>query len=202
MATISITTNLKDVLGQVTDKIKLLLDPLTLLKPAAQEAISLIHPRIHVNGIATDGGQIGLYSPGYLAIRSGVFQNTQRISRGVNKGKPKKGNAGTFTDATIKLNKKTGVFSGLEKVGLPRPVFNRGTDPKVIISLTRELESDYVTVPIDDHSYGVSFNNPFNLEKAANVERIYNKKIFPLTTEEEGKIGEFIQDLVNTTLHD
>lgn len=198
MATITISTNFKEVLGQVTDRIKQITNPEFLLKPAAQEAISLIHPRIHIRGEASDGGQIGTYSKGYLAIRSGIFENSDRFKKGANKGKTK--NAGTFTEATIRLNKKTGIFSGEDKVGKARPQFHRGTDPKVIISLTRQLENDYAVVAVGDKAYGVGFNNSHNYDKSQNVERIYQKNIFNLTVDEQKKIEDLIQGLVNQAL--
>lgn len=197
MATLTITSNFKEVLGQVADQIGLIVNPQFLLRPAAQEAISLIHPRIHIRGEASDGNQIGEYSKGYLAIRSGIFENSDRFKKGANKGKIK--NAGKFTEATIRLNKKTGIFSGEDKVGTARPQFHRGTDKKVIISLTRQLENDYAVVPIEN-GYGVGFNNSHNFDKSQNVERIYKKNIFNLTVDEQAKIQTLIENLLSEGL--
>ena len=48
----------------------------------------------------------------------------------------------------------------------------RGTDSKVIVSLTRELENDW-SVIATPKGYGIGFKNSFNLEKARWVEGGY-----------------------------
>lgn len=195
MATlINLKIDLGGLLGSIQESIDKIKNPEYLLRPAAENAIVLIHKRIHVDGLASDGALISAqgYSKGYMVIRTGIFQNSSRISRGVNKGKTK--NSGTFTEATIRLNKKTGVFSGEDKVGKARPNFHRTDNTKVIISLTRQLEGDYAPAPTDK-GYGVSFKNRHNYDKSQWVEATYGKPIFPLTTGEEKICVDIIQDL-------
>ncbi len=172
MATITVTTNLEAFSADLVERLQKALDPVTAIRPALLLQIENMHKRIHIDGQASDGAQIGLYSKGYLAVRSGIFQNTHRISKGPNKGKTK--GSGTFTSAAAPA-----------KVGLPRPNFNRGSDPKVIISLTRELENDYVAVSTEDgKGYGISFLNQFNYDKSQAVTKHY-RPIFDMTEAEE-----------------
>lgn len=180
---ISIKTNLDGVAGIIQKQLDKLNDKEYLLRPVAQNMIVLLHRRIHVDGKDSNAEQIGLYSKGYLALRSGLFQNTHIIQKGANKGKPK--GSGTFTSQAHS-----------EKVGKPRPNYNRGTDPKVIISLTRQLENDYAVKPTVK-GYGIGFNNEFNFQKSQFVQETYHKQIFALTDEEEKEALKQIQDLVN-----
>ena len=193
MAAIGIKIDLSQVLTNVQAKIDKLNNPELLLRPAAENAIVLIHKRIHVDGLASDGALISSkgYSKSYMALRTGNYTNSQKISRGANKGKPK--NSGTFTQATIRLNKQTGVFSGDEKVGKPRPNYHRDDSTKVIISLTRQLENDYAVKPTEK-GYGVGFNNSLNFDKSQWVEETYDKPIFALTTEENKICTEIITE--------
>lgn len=185
---ITVSTNLEQFSADLAEAIKKALDPETCLRPALLEQVKTMHRRIHVDGQASDGGQIGLYSKGYLAVRSGIFQNSPRVSRGVNKGKTK--NAGTFTSRAEE-----------KKVGKFRPNFHRGTDPKVIISLTRQLENDYAVVASAPNGYGISFNNQINYDKSTYVEKTYGKDIFPMTAAEEKDFIALVEETVNKSLN-
>jgi hypothetical protein len=137
--------------------------------------------RIHVQGKDSNGAQIGTYSNAYMKVRTGNFTNADRFSKGAKKGENK--NAGVFTDATIRLNKKTGVFTGEEKVGTARPKFNRTADTKVVLSLTRQMEND-MSVVAAGKSYGIGFKNSLNYDKSIWCEETYKKPIYQLTKEE------------------
>lgn len=78
--------------------------------------------------------------------------------------------------------------------------FNRTSDPKTIISLTRQLENDYsvVRTPL---GYGVGFNNTFNYKKADWVEHIKKKKIFNPTQDEVNAAIDFINELTDRALN-
>jgi hypothetical protein len=125
--------------------------------------------RVHVDGKDSSGQQIGTYSNAYLNLRSGDYGNSSRVSRGNNKGKLK--DAGSH----IKGNAK----------GASRPKYNRGSDPKVILSLTRQMEND-MTVIADGKGYAIGFNNPLNFKKSQWNEATYKKPIWNLT---EGEIS-------------
>ena len=181
------STNLAEVGKDIQTRLKSALDPETLLRPVVLDMIVLIHKRIHVDGIGSNGDQIGTYSKGYLAVRSGVFGNTHVITKGANKGKTK--GSGTFTSAASE-----------NKVGKARPNYNRGSDPKVIISLTRKLENSYTAVAAGEKGYGISFLDQEDYNKSQWVEETYDKPIFKLTAEEEKIAVQQITDLLTKAL--
>lgn len=168
---ITVKTNINLIATDIQEKLNRLRDKEYLLRPLAFDVISLMTERIHKEGKAADGSQIGTYSNEYMKLRTGNYVNADRFVKGANKGKNK--NSGTFTDKTIRLNKNTGVFSGDEKAGTSRPNYNRSSDTKVIVSLTRQLENDWAVIATD-RGYGIGFLNSLNMQKAGWVEE--NKK--------------------------
>lgn len=138
--------------------------------------------RIHVDGKDSAGNQIGAYSNAYMKVRTGNFGNAGKFTKGKNKGQNK--NAGVFTNNTIRLNKNTGVFTGEDKVGKPRPNYNRTADTKVVLSLTRQMENDFSIVAVGK-SYGLGFKNSLNYDKSIWCEETYNKAIYKLTLAEK-----------------
>lgn len=65
-----------------------------------------------------------------------------------------------------------------------RPKNNRNADPKVILSLTRQMENDF-SVVADGNRYGLGFKNDLNFDKATWAEETYKKKIYGLTQTEK-----------------
>ena len=187
---ITIKSNIKDVAGLVKSKLDLLSNKEYLLRPLCVDLVAVMPKRIHIQGKASDDGQIGTYSKGYMAIRSGRFGNSPKVSRGPNKGKAK--NAGTFTKVKVENIFLKGDFGN-------RPNYNRGTDTKVIISLTRQLENDWAVVATSK-GYGVGFNNSHNFDKSQWVEATYKKKIFAMTSSERQMVTDGISDLVKKAL--
>lgn len=74
--------------------------------------------------------------------------------------------------------------------------FKRDSDPKIVVSLTRQLENDW-SVIATAKGYGVGFKNSFNLKKARWVEAIKDKKIFRLSANENRYAINAINNLVN-----
>jgi hypothetical protein len=187
---ITIKTNIGQFVQITTAKLKNLADTDKMLRAAATTVLGLMKKRIHEDGLDADGKQIGTYSKGYMKIRTGDFGNSARVSRGKNKGKLK--DAGVFTDRTIKLNKNVGVFTGEDKVGKPRPQYNRSSDPKVVASLTRQMENDEKVIALGENSYGIGFTNPLNYDKSQWVEATYKKegKIFSLSENEQQAVAD------------
>lgn len=68
--------------------------------------------------------------------------------------------------------------------------YQRNSDPKVIVSLTRQLENDW-SVIATSRGYGIGFKNKFNLQKARWVEA-QKGVIFSLTAEENRYASDFI----------
>lgn len=69
MASITVRTNLGQVLGQLKRKLEILKDREYLLRPVAIELIPEMTERIHKNGQASNGSEIGTYSNSYLKQR-------------------------------------------------------------------------------------------------------------------------------------
>lgn len=168
-----------------------------MLRTVAFAVLPEIKKRVHVEGKASDGTQIGTYSASYMALRTGNYANADKFKKGKNAGKNK--NAGTFTDRTIRLNKQTGTFTGEDKVGKARPNYHRSTDTKVILSLTRQMENDLSVFPVSG-GYGIGYNNQFNYEKSQWNEKTYKKRIWSLTEGEKDLAKTVAEDFIKTQL--
>ncbi len=193
-------SNVSKVTGSIREKlIALGQNPDPMLRTVALAVLPELKKRVHVDGKDSSGNQIGVYSPSYMQVRTGNYKNSDRFKKGKNKGELK--NAGTYTDRTIRLDKNTGVFSGEDKVGKARPNYNRTSDPKVVASLTRQMENDLSVLP-SGTGYGIGYNNPDNFKKSQYVEKTYKKKIWNATTEEKTiglKAAEtFVSDFLNS----
>jgi hypothetical protein len=138
-----------------------------IMRVVATTLLGQVHDRIHEKGLNSEGSPIGNYTPGYMKVRTGNFENAKRFTKGKNKGEIK--TPGTFTRGAHK--------------GEPRPKYSRTSDTKVVISLTRQMENDFKVVATD-RGYGLGYSNPENLAKAGYVEATYGQKIFNLTPEE------------------
>lgn len=79
-----------------------------------------------------------------------------------------------------------------------REKMNRGSDRKIIVSLTRQLENDW-SVIATPKGYGVGFNNPHNLEKLRWVEG-QKGEVSSLTKGETKYVGDVANDLVKQAL--
>ena len=64
-----IKTNIGQVTGAIAERLKVLRDKEYLLRPVAFGLIDLMTKRIHIDGKASDGGQIGDYNNNYLKQR-------------------------------------------------------------------------------------------------------------------------------------
>lgn len=73
-----VTTNISTVIGKVISNFELLQDKEYLLRPLAVETIPLMKTRIHVEGQATDGSQIGTYANSYMAARERAGRGESR----------------------------------------------------------------------------------------------------------------------------
>lgn len=160
-------------------------NPDLLLRTVAMAVLPALKKRVHVDGKASDGSAIGTYSKGYMVLRTGGYQNADRVSKGKNKGKLK--NAGTFTDR------------GEEKAGKARPKYNRTADTKVIVSLTRQTEND-LSVVAAGGGYGLGYLNPHNFDKSKWVVETYKKEIWKLSKEEKELVIKVAEDFVQQNL--
>lgn len=152
----------------------------SVLRGTATSMLAVVKTRIHEQGKDATGAEIGTYTPGYMAVRTGVFKSNAKFSKGKNKGE----------------TKPTGVFTKGPLKGSPRPNYNRTNDTKVVISLTRQMENDFSVIATED-GYGLGYNNSLNFQKAGWVEATYDKKIFALTPDEQKQAIEIANEETN-----
>jgi hypothetical protein len=74
LAAMTIKSNIKVVSGRIKQQLEQLKNKEYLLRPVAIEVIPLMTERIHQNGQASDGGQIGTYSNSYLRLRQAKYK--------------------------------------------------------------------------------------------------------------------------------
>lgn len=145
----SIQSNIGEVTENIEEKIKKLGDKEYIPRTLSFDLIDLMTKRIHIDGVAADGSQIGTYNKDYLSLR--------------------------------------------------RRKFNRSADPKIIVSLTRQLENDWNVIATDD-GYGIGFLNSHNFDKARWVEANKGKKIFSLSATEQQYVNDTVEQLVNDVI--
>lgn len=184
MAAITINTNINSVLNNLASRLGQLKDRNYLLRPVAIETIANMKQRIHKDGEASDGGQIGTYSSEYMRVRTGVFLNSGVYKSGKRKGE----------------TKDSGVITRGPNKGERRPQYNRSGETKVIVSLTRQLENDWAVIATEK-GYGIGFNNPFNVQKMRWVEENKGKVIANLTESEQQYVTERLDELVQNALN-
>jgi len=150
-----------------------------------------VHRRVHKQGQASDGSHIGTYTPGYMKVRTGNYPET-RIKSGINKGQ--------FRKEKSQKKAQAGVFSKGKNKGRPRPVYNRSTDPKVILALTSAMEQDFLSTPPQKiaNGYGIGYSEEFDYNKAIWNEKRYKKPIWALSEDEQQHAQEIVHNyLVN-----
>lgn len=75
---VTVITNISAVVDQVLTKFELLKDKEYLLRPLAIETIPLMKERIHIEGQASDGTQIGTYANSYMRQRENAGRGESR----------------------------------------------------------------------------------------------------------------------------
>jgi hypothetical protein len=73
---IRVKTNIGIVTASMLRKLEALRDPKPLLRPVAQDVLTMMADRIHEQGIASDGGPIGTYSRSYLELRRRKYKRS------------------------------------------------------------------------------------------------------------------------------
>lgn len=119
------------------------------IRPVVLTVMSKMTERIHEEGIAADGSQIGTYSSNYLKLRQKKYQRT--------------------------------------------------SDKKVIVSLTRQTENSWAMTPTE-RGWGIGFLNKDSAQKMQWVEEQKGKKIAQLTTEEKDYAIKEITKIVDEIL--
>ena len=189
---IEYSSNMMEIIGQKLAQLQALKDNADpILRTVATTVASEMVHRVHVEGKDSSGNQIGTYSPGYMKVRTGNYKNAEKFSRGKSKGELK--NAGKYTKGlNIKISGTIVLDS--EKKGTARPQYHRDADTKVILSLTRQMESDLTVCETDpiktENGYGIGYLNHFNYQKALWCEETYKKPILTQLTKEEKELAD------------
>jgi hypothetical protein len=163
---INITTNITEVFSQALDRFKNV-DTNKMCREQATTLMAVVKQRVHTQGLDSNGARIGTYSEPYMKVRSGAYENADTYKKGAKAG----------------TNKNSGTFTKGSKAGGSRPKYNRGSDTKVILSLTRQMENDLVIKKIEN-GWGIGYANLVNFKKSMWSELKYHKKIFNLTSKE------------------
>lgn len=74
----TVTINIQAVIDNLETRFDKLRDKEYLLRPLAIETIPLMKERIHIEGQASDGSQIGSYSNGYMRAREKAGRGESR----------------------------------------------------------------------------------------------------------------------------
>lgn len=168
------------------------IDTDALLRTVATSVLALMRDRVHEKGKAADGSQIGTYSKGYVVYRSGAYKNAKVGKKG------KLSTAGHYT----KGNKAVYAISSKKSVPVKeskRKMMNRGSDPKVILSLTRQMEGDMRVIQEGDVFY-IGYSNKDNFNKAIWNEQRYKKPIWKLSKEEHEAKDEIVQKFITDAI--
>lgn len=152
------------------------LDPSFLFEDAAFALLPEVRKRVHTDGKDADGNQIGTYSPGYMKVRTGNYKDAAKYKRG--------DKAGQFKKKKSEAKGEAGRISRGPNRGQNRRAYNRTGDPKVILSLTRQMENG-LTVLKSPKGYGLGYLNPYDYQKALWCEETYQKPILSEATTEE-----------------
>lgn len=179
---ITVVTNFDNVISDELDKIRGF-DANRMCLIQAEYIAGEWRKRIHQDGLAADGSQIGTYSPGYMKVRTGNYPN-----KGVYKSGKRKGE-----------QKDSGVYTKGKNKGRPRIKYNRTADTDVVASLTRQMESDMKAFPLESGA-AVGYSNDRNFQKSQWVENTYKKKIFDLTDAEEKEVMRIADEEVQKAL--
>lgn len=143
-----IHTNMAAAINVISDKLKAIdIDRMTRLQ--ATSLLATMRVRIHQDGIASDGSQIGEYTPAYI--------------------------------------KYTRMKAG------------RGTDNKVILSLTRSMENSLELYPIPNGT-GIGFSTQENWQKAQWCTETYGKEIYAPTDSEAAMVTAIGEDYIANIL--
>lgn len=73
--------------------------------------------------------------------------------------------------------------------------YKRSADPKVILSLTRDMEREYRVIPLSDTEYALGWENPLEAQKADWNEQRFGK-VWALTQEELDGVRAIVQDFI------
>lgn len=171
-----VVSNMNEVIQLISARFESI-DTKEITSLMASTAMAEMKKRIHTEGKDSNESQIGNYSPAYIKVRTGLYNDAKKAKKGV---------------------KSAGIASKGKSKGSERKKYQRNSDPKVILSLTREMEKNMMVVPLDK-GHGIGWTNEDNFKKSQYNEKTYNKKIFNLTKKEREIVHGKAQDYINET---
>ena len=172
-----ITTNLNEVLADLDERI-LRVDMRRIGRIAASNVVSEIKQRIHVEGKAADGSQIGTYSEGYMKVRTDNFQS-KTVNRGKDKGK---------TRTLYKRSNDKKVIASLT-----RDLENRMT----VIPLHNGAGIGWHNLPPSFDKVPSPKKHVTDYDKTFYVEATYGKEIWSFSEKEKDIIRKTVDDEMN-----
>lgn len=193
---ITVRTNIGSVIARTLHKISAIQDKDKMLRACAAGILPVIKTRIHEKGLDSNEQQIGIYSPGYMKVRTGNFANSKRFTKGKNKGKLKDAGVITKNRVATPYGRSKYAYLNIEDRAIKRKSYNRTADTKKVYSLTRQMENDFSVQPTPN-GYGLGFNNPFNAQKAGWVQDQDKKIVYRPTGSENKLIVDIAIDYVN-----
>ena len=178
MLSLKVETNMSEVITLITERLEgINFDELTALQ--ASTVMAEMRKRIHIEGKDSNDAQIGTYSPAYMKVRTGLYGDTKTAKSGV--------------------VKTAGVKSKGANKGSQRAKYQRGSDTKVILSLTRQMEKSMILIPFKN-GCGIGYATEESFKKSQWNELTYKKKIFYLTKKEREIAIAKGQEYINETL--
>jgi hypothetical protein len=142
----------------------------SVIRGVATSMKGVIQKRIHEEGKAADGGNIGQYDtthPLYVNPRKSPKQFTPMGKTGKTK----------FENGQPHKTKYFNSYKGFrEEIGRPTDTVN--------LSLTGQMNSQFTIIPTSD-GYGLGWNNTEMYKRSQGLEMKYNKVIWGLTDEEQ-----------------
>jgi hypothetical protein len=159
-----------------------------ILRQVATSTLGVMKMRIHEEGKASSGGDIGQYStkPAYISINEPVRVSLRPI------GKTKQ--------STFKTGKKAGqdhktryFVNGYKEY---KTAAGRNLLGKVNLSLSGQLNSQFTVIPTNE-GWGLGWADKEKLERAKGFEKKYSKPIYNLSQEELENIGKSVNDYLD-----
>ena len=201
---ITVTINTDALTKDLKEKFEGLTNPQGVIRDKLLRGIAVnmggeVRRRIHVDGLKTDGTDIGKYND-----TDPIYVNPKDSPRSFKpEGKPR----------------KTGVFKSGKKKGQDRFEGNKKNKTKyfesyksfrdyvgvqtnkVNLSLSAEMENDFKAVADDpiktNTGYGLGFTNPINALKAEGQEERYGE-IYSLTENEKDQVRLLAEDFIQS----
>jgi arylsulfatase A-like enzyme len=157
----------------------------TVMRTVATSMLGEVKTRIHEEGKAADGSDIGQYDTTHP-----LYVNPKNSPKSF----PTKGKTGKTRFKNGRQH-ATGYFDSYKSF---RDEIGRPTD-RVNLSLSGQMNNQFVVIATDK-GYGLGWNNEEMPERAEGLAKKYGKEIWALSETEQSKAIEVAQDTINKLL--